>query len=133
MFDALGDRLNTVFRKLKQRGKLHPKQVDAALEDIRSALLDADVSLEVVDDFLARVRVRALSDEVMRSRTPAQQVIKVVRDELVTTLGGGHKPVVLPAANPTVNMRAGVDGCGNTTHSAKLALHLTEKGRDPLP
>jgi signal recognition particle subunit SRP54 len=132
MFDALGDRLNTVFRKLRQRGKLHPKQVDAALADIRSALLDADVSLEVVDDFLARVRARALSDEVMRSLTPAQQVIKVVRDELVTTLGGEHKPFVLPGANPVVIMMAGVQGSGKTTHSAKLALHLKEKGRHPL-
>jgi signal recognition particle subunit SRP54 len=132
MFDALSDRLNAVFRKLRQRGKLHPKQVDAALADIRTALLDADVSLEVVDDFLDRVRGRALSDEVMRSLTPAQQVIKVVRDEMVTTLGGEHRPFVLPGANPVVIMMAGVQGSGKTTHSAKLALHLKEKGRHPL-
>ena len=131
MFDALSDRLNAVFRKLRQRGKLHPKQVDAALADIRMALLDADVSLEVVDDFLDRVRARALSDEVMRSLTPAQQVIKVVRDEMVTTLGGEHRPFVLPGANPVVIMLAGVQGSGKTTHSAKLALHLKEKGREP--
>jgi len=132
MFDALSDRFNTVFRKLRSRGKLHPKQVDAALDEIRTALLEADVALEVVDDFLGRVRKRALSDEVMRSLTPAQQVIKVVRDELTITLGGEHRPFKLPGANPVVIMMAGVQGSGKTTHCAKLALHLKEKGRQPL-
>ncbi len=111
---------------------MHPKQVDAALEDIRSALLDADVALEVVEDFLTRVRRRALSDEVMRSLTPAQQVIKIVRDELTTTMGGEHRPFTLPGANPVVIMVAGVQGSGKTTHCAKLALHLKEKGKQPL-
>src|SRR6266516_2630794 len=132
MFDSLTDRLNTVFRKLKSRGKLHPKQVDAALADIRVALLGGDVALAVVDDFLERVRTRALSDEVMRSLTPAQQVVKVVRDELTTTLGGEHHPFRLPGANPVVIMMAGVQGSGKTTHCAKLALHLKEKGKQPL-
>src|SRR6266511_3273424 len=106
MFDALTDRLNAVFRKLRSRGKLHPKQVDAALADIRTALLEADAALDIVDDFLGRVRKRALSDEVMRSLTPAQQVIKVVRDELMATLGGEHSPFKLPGANPVVIMMA---------------------------
>jgi signal recognition particle subunit SRP54 len=132
MFDSLTDRLNGVFRKLRSRGKLHPKQVDAALADIRTALLEADAALDVVDDFLGRVRERALSDEVMRSLTPAQQVIKVVRDELAATLGGEHTPFKLPGANPVVIMMAGVQGSGKTTHCAKLALHLKEKGRQPL-
>src|SRR6266542_3154303 len=132
MFDALNDRLNAVFRKLRSRGKLHPKQVDAALADIRTALLEADAALDIVDDFLGRVRKRALSDEVMRSLTPAQQVIKVVRDELTATLGGEHSPFKLPSANPAVVMMAGVQGSGKTTASAKLALHLKEKGKHPL-
>jgi signal recognition particle subunit SRP54 len=132
MFDSLTDRLGGTFRKLKARGKLHPKQVDNALQDIRTALLDADVSLDVVEDFLGRVRDRALSDEVMKSLTPAQQVIKVVREELQTTLGGEHVPITLPGVNPVVIMMAGVQGSGKTTHSAKLALHLKEKGRQPL-
>jgi signal recognition particle subunit SRP54 len=132
MFDTLERSLNGVFRRLRSRGKLHPKQVDAALDDIRTALLDADVALEVVDDFLARVRRRATSDEVMRSLTPAQQVIKVVRDELVVTLGGEHRPFRLPGANPVVIMMAGVQGSGKTTACAKLALHLKEKGKQPL-
>ena len=132
MFDTLTDRLNAVFRKLRSRGKLHPKQVDAALEDIRVALLEADVALEVVDDFLSRVRSRALSDEVLRSLTPAQQVIKVVRDELTATLGGESRPYQLPSANPAVIMMAGVQGSGKTTACAKLALHLKQSGRQPL-
>jgi signal recognition particle subunit SRP54 len=133
MFDTLNDRLNAVFRKLRSRGKLHPKQVDAALADIRTALLDADAALVVVDDFLSRVRARALSDEVMRSLTPAQQVIKVVRDELTQTLGGEHRAFNLPGANPVVVMMAGVQGSGKTTACAKLALWLKkEKGRLPL-
>jgi signal recognition particle subunit SRP54 len=133
MFDALNDRLNAVFRKLRSRGKLHPKQVDAALADIRTALLEADAALDVVDDFLSRVRARSLSDEVMRSLTPAQQVVKVVRDELTRTLGGEHRPFTLPGVNPVVIMMAGVQGSGKTTACAKLALWLKkEKGRQPL-
>jgi signal recognition particle subunit SRP54 len=132
MFDALSGRLDAVFRKLRSRGKLHPKQVDAALGDIRTALLEADVALDVVDGFLARVRKRSLSDEVMKSLTPAQQVVKVVRDELTETLGGEHRPYKLPGANPVVILMAGVQGSGKTTACAKLALHLKEKGRQPL-
>jgi signal recognition particle subunit SRP54 len=132
MFDALTGRLDAVFRKLRQRGKLHPKQVDNALADIRTALLEADAAVEVVDDFLSRVRARALSDEVMRSLTPAQQVIKVVRDELTSTLGGEHRPFQLPGASPAVVMMAGVQGSGKTTACAKLALHLKEKGKQPM-
>jgi len=132
MFENLSRRFDTTFRKLRSRGRLHPKQVDSALQDIRTALLDADVAVDVVDDFVGRVRARALSDEVLRSLTPAQQVIKVVRDELQTTLGGEHRPFKLPGANPVVIMMAGVQGSGKTTHCAKLALHLKEKGRQPL-
>jgi signal recognition particle subunit SRP54 len=132
MFDSLSNRFNAVFGKLRSRGKLHPKQVDAALDDIRMAMLEADVALDVVEDFLGRVRSRALSDEVMRSLTPAQQVIKIVRDELQTTLGGEYRPFTLPGANPVVIMMAGVQGSGKTTHCAKLALHLKEKGKQPL-
>src|ERR687887_1836898 len=132
MFEALTGRLDAVFRKLRQRGKLHPKQVDNALADIRTALLDADAAVEVVDDFLSRVRSRALGDEVMKSLTPAQQVVKVVRDELTQTLGGELTPFQLPGANPAVVMMAGVQGSGKTTACAKLALHLKEKGKQPM-
>jgi len=132
MFDTLTKRFDVVFTKLRSRGRLHPKQIDSALADIRTALLDADAAVEVVDEFLDRVRARATGDEVMKSLTPAQQVIKVVRDELTETLGGEYKAFQLPGANPAIIMMAGVQGSGKTTHSAKLALHFKEKGKHPL-
>ena len=132
MFDALTQQLDGIFKKLRSRGKLHPKQVDNALADMRTALLDADVSVEVADELLARVRKRALSEEVMKSLTPAQQVIKVVREELQATMGGTQSAFTLPSAKPAVVMMAGVQGSGKTTASAKLARMLKEKGKHPL-
>src|SRR5919109_883503 len=132
MFDTLTAKLDATFRKLRSRGKLHPKQVDNALADLRTALLDADVAVEVADDLLARVRARALSEEVMKSLTPAQQVIKIVRDELQATLGGEQAPFVLPSARRSVVLMAGVQGPGKTTACAKLALRLKKDGRRPL-
>jgi len=132
MFDTLTDRLDGVFKRLRQRGKLHPKQVESALADIRTALLEADVALEVADDLLGRVKARALSEEVMKSLTPAQQVVKVVNQELTVTLGGEHRPFTLPGASPAVVLMAGVQGSGKTTACAKLAKHLKAKGRRPL-
>jgi signal recognition particle subunit SRP54 len=132
MFDTLTGRFESVFRKLRSRGKLHPKQVENALADMRTSLLEADAAVSVVDEFLGRVRERALSAEVMRSLTPAQQVVKIVREELTQTLGGTHQPFTLPNARPAVVMMAGVQGSGKTTACAKLALHLKEKGRNPL-
>jgi len=132
MFDALTDRLDGVFKKLRSKGKLHPKQVDNALGDIRHALLEADVAVEVADDLIDRVRSRALSEEVMKSLTPAQQVVKVVDEELTVTLGGEHHPFTVPSADPAVILMAGVQGSGKTTACAKLATHLKAKGRRPL-
>jgi signal recognition particle subunit SRP54 len=132
MFDTLSERLDGVFKKLRSRGKLHPKQVDNALGEIRTALLEADVSVDVADDLLGRVRERALSEEVMKSLTPAQQVVKVMNEELTVTLGGEHHPFTLPGANPAVIMLAGVQGSGKTTACAKLAKHLKTKGKRPL-
>ncbi|MGZ4113479.1 MAG: signal recognition particle protein [Actinomycetota bacterium] len=126
------DRLNGVFKKLRSKGKLHPKQVDSALADIRTALLEADVAVEVADDLLDRVRARSLSEEVMKSLTPAQQVIKIVREELQATMGGTQAAFTLPSARPAVIMMAGVQGSGKTTASAKLARMLKEKGKHPL-
>jgi signal recognition particle subunit SRP54 len=132
MFDTLTERLDGVFKKLRQRGKLHPKQVDNALGDVRTALLEADVAVEVVDDLLGRVRERALSEEVMKSLTPAQQVVKVMDEELTVTLGGEHVPFTLPGAKPAIVMMAGVQGSGKTTACAKLAKQLKGKGKRPL-
>jgi signal recognition particle subunit SRP54 len=132
MFDALTGRLDGIFKKLRSKGKLHPKQVDNALDDMRTALLEADVAVEVADELLERVRARALSEEVMKSLTPAQQVIKVVRDELQATMGGTQSALQLPGARPAVIMMAGVQGSGKTTASAKLARMYKEKGKRPL-
>jgi len=132
MFDTLTDRLDATFKKLRSRGKLHPKQVDNAITDMRTALLDADVSVDVADDFLARVKTRALSEEVMKSLTPGQQVVKVVNEELTTTMGREHTPFELGSGSPVVIMMAGVQGSGKTTACAKLAAHLKAKGKRPL-
>jgi signal recognition particle subunit SRP54 len=132
MFDTLSDRLNGVFKKLRSKGKLHPKQVDNALGDIRTALLEADVAVEVADDLISRVRERALSEEVMKSITPAQQVVKVVDEELTVTLGGEHVAFELGGRQPAVIMMAGVQGSGKTTAAAKLAKMLKAKGKRPL-
>jgi signal recognition particle subunit SRP54 len=132
MFDTLTGRLDDIFRKLRSRGKLHPKQVDVAIAEMRVALLEADVAAEVADDLLARVRDRALSEEVMKSLTPAQQVIKVVRDELQATMGGTQVAFTLPSARPAVVMMAGVQGSGKTTACAKIAHQLKSKGKRPL-
>jgi signal recognition particle subunit SRP54 len=132
MFDTLTGRLDGIFKKLRSRGKLHPKQVDNALTEMRTALLEADVAVEVADDLLDRVRARALSEEVMKSLTPAQQVVKVVRDELQETMGGTQTPFQLPSARPAIVMMAGVQGSGKTTACAKLAVQLKSKGKRPL-
>src|SRR5262245_9410515 len=132
MFDTLSDRLDGVFKKLRSRGKLHPKQVDNALAEVRVALLEADVAVEVADDLLGRVRARALSEEVLKSLTPAQQVVKIMDEELTVTLGGEHRPFLLSGSPPAVVMLAGVQGSGKTTASAKLAKHLKGKGKRPL-
>jgi len=132
MFDTLTARLDQTFKKLRSRGKLHPKQVDNALADMRTALLEADVSVDVADDLLARVKARALSEEVMRSLTPGQQVVKVVDEELTVTMGGEHVPFELGGDRPSVILMAGVQGSGKTTACGKLARHLKQKGRRPL-
>ena len=132
MFDSLTERLNGTFKKLRSKGKLHPKQVDNALGDMRTALLEADVAVEVADDFLGRVRERRSAEEVMKSLTPGQQIVKVVDEELTVTLGGEHHAFELGGARPAVIMMAGVQGSGKTTACAKLAKQLKGKGKRPL-
>ena len=131
MFDTLTDSLNGVFKKLRARGKLHPKQVDNALGDIRTALLEADVAVEVADDLVARVRARSLGEEVMKSLTPAQQVVKVVDEELTATMGGEHRPFELPVAAAGRDHDGRGAGVGEDHGAAKLAKLLKSKGRRP--
>ena len=125
MFDALTERLGGVFDKLTGRGVLSEKDVDAALREIRVALLEADVALPVVRAFIDNVRPRAIGTEVLKSVTPGQQVVKVVNDELVAMLGAAE-PLALDAVPPVAIMMVGLQGSGKTTSTAKLARRLRE-------
>jgi signal recognition particle subunit SRP54 len=131
MFEALQDRLQGVFQKLAGRGKLSEADVKAALREVRLALLEADVNYRVVRDFVARVQERAIGQEVMGSLSPGQQVVKIVHEELIDTLGEGRK-LDLSGSPPHVIMLVGLHGSGKTTHAAKLALRLQNEGHDPL-
>jgi len=131
VFESLGSRLQSVFDNLQRRGKLTEEDVDVAMREVRLALLEADVNFKVVKNFVARVRERAVGQEVMRSLTPGQQVVKIVHDELVTTLGEPGR-LNLGMQSPAVIMLVGLQGAGKTTMAAKLALHLRKQGRRPL-
>lgn len=132
MFDALTDRFGDVFSSLRGKGRLSEDDVKAALREVRLALLEADVNVGVVKSFLGRVQERAVGTDVMKSLTPGQQVIKIVHEELVTTLGKAAAPLERPAAPPLVILMVGLQGSGKTTSAAKLAAHLKSKGRRPL-
>ena len=124
IFGNLTDRLADTFKNLRGKGKLSPADVDATVREIRRALLDADVALEVVKDFTGRVRERALGDEVSKSLNPAQQVVQIVNEELVTILGGEARRIQFSKQPPTVIMLAGLQGAGKTTLAGKLAKWL---------
>jgi len=132
MFEALTDKLSAVFSKLSSRGKLNEKDIDEALRQVRLALLEADVNFKVVKDFIERVRERSLGADVLESLTPAQQVIKIVNEELVKTLGEGESKLESSSRPPSVVMLVGLQGSGKTTTAAKLALHLKQGGQNPL-
>ena len=131
MFETLSARLNETFARLRSKGRLSEQDVDEALREVRLALLEADVNVAVVKTFLARVRERAVGAEVTKSLTPGQQVIKIVHEELITTLGD-EAPLVRPAAPPLVVLLAGLQGSGKTTTAAKLAQHQKSKGKRPM-
>ena len=132
MFETLSDRLNQVFSSLRGRGRLSPADIDATCREIRIALLEADVALPVVRDFIAKVRERATGDEVSEALNPAQQVIKIVNEELVPILGGEARRLRFAKVPPTVIMLAGLQGSGKTTLAGKLALWLKSQGNTPL-
>jgi signal recognition particle subunit SRP54 len=132
VFDTLSARLQQVFTQLRGHGRLSEAQVDAALREVRLALLEADVNFKVVKDFIARVRDRAVGEEVTRSLTPAQQVIKIVHEELIVTLGERNVPLDFSPRPPTVVLMAGLQGSGKTTTVARLGRWLAQKGRKPL-
>ncbi len=132
MFDALADRFEGIFKKLRSRGKLTDKEIDEVARELRVALLEADVNVVVARGFIARVKERARGAEVRQSLSPAQQVIKIVNEELVQTLGGTTGKLTVSSKPPSVVMMTGLQGSGKTTASAKLAKHLVGQGRRPL-
>ena len=132
-FESLSERLNGVFKKLRGKGKLSEADIKAAMREVRMALLEADVNYKVAKDFCAQVSERAMGQEVMESLTPAQQVVKIVNEEL-TKLMGGEEPQTLHIKNKgqTVMMMCGLQGNGKTTHAAKLGRYYKAQGRRPL-
>jgi signal recognition particle subunit SRP54 len=132
MFESLTDKLELTFKRLRGQGKISENNIDDALREVRLALLEADVHVQVVKSFLESVKTKAMGQEVLQSLTPEQQFIKIVRDELVELLGGSHQILDLKAAPPVVVMMVGLQGSGKTTTLAKLARYLKkDKKRSP--
>jgi signal recognition particle subunit SRP54 len=131
-FEGLSDRLQDIFRKLRGKGKITEEDVKVAMREIRLALLEADVNFKVVKEFVARVRERAVGQEVLGSLTPGQQIVKIVHDEMTELMGGAESKLNLSSKPPTVIMAVGLQGAGKTTTVAKLAKSLIKQGRRPL-
>lgn len=132
MFESLSEKLQSVFKKLKGKGTLSEQDVNDALREVRLVLLEADVNYKVVKDFIARVKERAVGQEILESLSPAQHVIKVVNEELTALLGGGDSEFKFSPRPPTIIMLAGLQGSGKTTTAAKLANLMKKQGRRPL-
>jgi signal recognition particle subunit SRP54 len=131
MFDSLSDKLQAVFKNLRGHGKLKEGDIKAAMREVKLALLEADVHFKVVKDFIDAIQSRAVGQEVMRSLTPAQQVIKIVHQEMASILGDGEPKIHLSGQPPIAIMLVGLHGCGKTTTAAKLAVYFKEKNRLP--
>ena len=132
MLEALGERLGAIFQRLGNRGRLTEADVNDVAREVRIALLEADVNLSVAKDFVAAVKEKAVGSDVLASLTPAQSVIKIMHDELVSLMGGAEARLQFADAPPTVFMLVGLQGSGKTTHAGKLALRLKEQGRRTL-
>ena len=132
MFATLSDRLADTFKNLRGKGRLSESDIDATAREIRIALLEADVALPVVKEFVGAVKERARGEEVSQALNPAQQIVKIVNEELVTILGGETRRLRYAKSGPTVIMLAGLQGSGKTTLAAKLALWLKEQDKTPL-
>ena len=131
-FEGLGDKLQSAFKDLRGKGKLSESDIDAALREVRRALLEADVNFKVAKDFIAHVREKAMGEEVFGSLKPDQTVIKIVRDELTELLGGTQSKITLSSTGMTVIMLVGLQGAGKTTTAGKLALMSKKKGHRPM-
>ena len=132
MFEALTEKLSATFGRLSDKGRLTAKDVDEALREVRMALLEADVNFRVARELTSRIRERALGEEVLRSLSPGQQVVKVTNEELTEVLGGGARQIVPASSPPSVMLMVGLNGAGKTTASAKIARHLKAAGQSPL-
>src|ERR1700688_1878940 len=132
MFDSLSTRLQDVFKTLRGQGRLTEDLVEAALREIRLALLEADVNFKVVKAFIDRVRDRAMDQTVLRSLSPSQQVVKIVRDEMVALFGEAEGGLKSTTKRPRVVLLLGLQGAGKTTTAGKLGLWLAKQGRHPL-
>jgi signal recognition particle subunit SRP54 len=132
MFDALSGKLNAVFSRLSSKGRLTEKDVDEALREVRLALLEADVNFRVARDFVARIRERALQNDVLKSLSPGQQVVKITNEEMTAILGGGIRHLMSNPQPPSVILVIGLNGSGKTTTSAKLARHLKQSRQLPV-
>ncbi len=130
MFDQLSDRLQATLSDVRNRGTLNEGDVDAAMREIRLALLEADVNFKVVKSFTANLKERCLGSDVLQSLDPGQQVVKIVNEELTGLMGGSGRDLAYASKGPTVILMAGLQGSGKTTACAKLARHLREQGRD---
>lgn len=131
-FEGLSDKLNAVFKRLKARGKLKESDIKEVMREVRLALLEADVNYKVTKDFVAAVSERAVGSEVLESLTPAQQVIKIVKDEMTALMGSENVRVRFSNRLPTILMMCGLQGSGKTTHCAKLAKYFKSQGKRPL-
>jgi signal recognition particle subunit SRP54 len=132
MFESLSDRFEGIFTRLRGRGRLGPEEVDAALREIRVALLEADVELGVAREMVARIREKCLGADLSASLSPAQQVVKIVHEELIASLGGESLKITYASKPPTVVLLAGLQGAGKTTAAGKLALWFRQQGRNPM-
>ncbi len=131
-FESLTERISLVFKRLGSKGKLIEEDIKIAMREIKLSLLEADVNYVVVKNFISRVSERALGEEIMKSLTPAQMVVKIVKEELVSILGGGESSLNVRKGRMNVIMLCGLQGAGKTTHCAKLALYFKNKGFNPL-
>ncbi len=132
MFQGLSDKLQETFKRLKGKGKLKEADVTEAMREVRVALLEADVNFKVVKDFVAKVKERSIGLDVLESLSPAQQVIKIVHEEMIELMGGATGKILIASKPPTVIMLIGLQGAGKTTHAAKLANMLNKQGKHPL-
>src|SRR3989304_7990892 len=131
MFENLSTKLDSIFKKLRGHGKLTEENIQEALKEVRIVLLEADVNFKVVKDFVHQVQGRAVGQEVMASLTPAQQLIKIVKDELTSLMGGEEQKMHLSGTPPVPSMRVGLHGCGKTTTTGKLARYFQGKKKRP--